>query len=352
MKIVSLGGSDGERDRRYKAGRRSKSRDSQFSEPSYARRQEPNVALRNVHRSKFQHPKGQFENDFVQETQAPPPTSQSQIKKIDNVKLDLSNKKTATMSRLKKKDSPKIEEISSSTFPRKGTLRAQSMFENDFVPSESDSPQQQINTRFNFERDFETSEAESPVMKHVRSTRQQQQQQQQQHSNLKRSNFDNDVRTPTSSSTKILVKDRKLSPRFQGPQKSLFEDDFSPTEKPELDDNNGISCIKEETNQNESEDSFVMNNFDKITSNRKNRLSKGRFTSGQLKKSESVNIFARENDPFDDEFFSGQDAANFRTDKDKVSRTGSGGGSGGASGNTTEIKWTEEFDDFDIQDGK
>lgn len=317
---IFLGGSDGERDRRYKVGRRSKSRDSQFSEPTYVRHKiEPNMAVRNVHRSKFQHPKTQFENDFVQDVP---------VKKLDSVKLDLTNKKTATMSRLKKKDSPKIEEISSSTFPRKGTLRAQSLFENDFVPSETESPQS--NTRFSFERDLETSEAESPVVnKHLKNSRQ---------INIKRNyetDFTKDLRGPL---TKINFKDRKPSPRFQGAQKSMFEDDFSPTEKLEPDDNNGISSIKEETNQNESEDSFSTNNFDKI-SNRKSRLSKGRFTSGQLKKSESVNIFARENDPFDDEFFSARDTI-FIHDKEKVSPKGA------------ELKWTEEFDDFDIQEGK
>lgn len=235
------------------------------------------------------------------------------------------------MSRLKKKDSPKIEEISSSTFPRKGTLRAQSLFENDFVPSETDSPQ--TNTRFTFERDFETSEAESPIInKHLKNTRQ---------NNVKRNfetDFSKDLRIPAS---KINFKDRKPSPRFQSTQKSMFEDDFSPTEKTEPDDNNGISSIKEETHQNESEDSFSINNLDKISSNRKNRLSKGRFTSGQLKKSESVNIFARENDPFDDDFFCCKESSTiFITDRDKVSPKGA------------ELKWTEEFDDFDIQDGK
>lgn len=240
------------------------------------------------------------------------------------------------MSRLKKKDSPKIEDVSSSTFPRKGTLRAQSLFENDFVPSESDSPQVN-NTRFTFERDIETSEAESPIInKHLKNTRQ---------IEVKRNfetDFTKDLRT-AAPSTKINIKDRKPSPRFHNAQKSMFEDDFSPTEKIEPDDNNVISSIKEETNQNESEDSFNINNLDKISSNRKNRLSKGRFTSsGQLKKSESVNIFARENDPFDDEFFSDKRSSRIfiHSDKGKISPKGA------------ELKWTEEFDDFDIQDGK
>lgn len=238
----------------------------------------------------------------------------------------MNNKKSSTITRSKKKDSPKVEEVNPSTFPRKGTLRAQSLFENDFVPSESDSPQQ-TNTRFTFEREFETSEAESPVIKQAKNTRQ---------NNVKRNfetEFSKDLRTST---TKINFKERK--PRFQTPQKSLFEDDFSPTEKQETDDN-GIPSIKEETNQNESLDSFSINNFDKI-SIRKSRLSKGRFSSGQLKKSESVNIFARESDPFDDEFFSGQDSSIFASERGKVSPKGG------------ELKWTEEFDDFDIQEGK
>lgn len=303
------GGSDGERDRRYKAGRRSKSRDSQFSEPAYGRRQEPNVSARSAHRtSKFQHPKTQFENDFVQE--APPPNPPA--KKPDSVKLDLSAKKTATMSRLKKKDSPKLEELNSSTFPRKGTLRAQSMFENDFVPSETDSPQQP-GARFNFEI------SETDVGKHGKSARR-----------ATKGSFD----IPPVGK----MKERKPTSRFPVQQKSLFEDNFSPTaEKPELDDGGGISSIKEE-NQTEAEDSFSINNFDRMPSSRRSRLAKGRLSAGQLKKSESVNIFARENDPFDDEFFSAQDAAAFMADRER--------------GSPKEIRWTEEFDDFDMRDGK
>lgn len=94
---------------------------------------------------------------------------------------------------------------------------------------------------------------------------------------------------------------------------SLFEDDFSPTES-------GICSIQEEP----SEEVAV-------------KVHKGRrkfFKSRQscdLKKSESVNIFARENDPFDDDFFSENAASQY--DSDKIS-----------SPRNTDLKWSENFD--------
>lgn len=300
-------------------GRRSKSRDSQFSDSGYGRHKiEASLTARNAHRSKL-HQK--FDGDYLQDVSV----------KKQEPKLDLNNKKTATMSRCKKKESPKMEEITSSTFPRKGTLRAQSLFENDFVPSETDSPvSTHNNSRFTFEQDFETSEAESPVI--VKPTAKMRQ-----NSKLTavRRGFESDF-SKEIRATKMGFRERKLSPRFQTTQKSLFEDDFSPTEKP-LEEDKGISSIKEESGQNEADDSFGENNFDKVVA-RKKMLSKARFSNGQLKKSESVNIFARENDPFDDEFFSGQESTQSRDSK--------------SSPKNPELKWTEEFDDFDIHDRK
>lgn len=47
-----------------------------------------------------------------------------------------------------------------------------------------------------------------------------------------------------------------------------------------------------------------------------------------IKKSESVNIFAREDDPFDDDFFCGEDMG--REQK--------------TSPRSTELRWTDDFE--------
>lgn len=89
-------------------------------------------------------------------------------------------------------------------------------------------------------------------------------------------------------------KDQK--PRaYQHRSKSLFEDDFS-MDKVHPEDST-ISVIKEEMTCEES-DSFE---FAQHSSRLTKRLSG--VLRQDLKKSESVNIFARENDPFDDDFF-------------------------------------------------
>lgn len=130
-------------------------------------------------------------------------------------------------------------------------------------------------------------------------------------------------------------------------QKSMFEDDFSPTDKPEsqFNDDGGISVIPEESGTNEQRVSFIENNLDRVPTNdirkQKHILSKSRIASNirgdNLKKSESVNIFARENDPFDDDFFAGRD----ETEIQKVD-------SKAAGNSTVEYKWTEDFESFDI----
>lgn len=113
-----------------------------------------------------------------------------------------------------------------------------------------------------------------------------------------------------------------------------------------MEDNN-ISSIKEETdiNEDEEEDTFATesatatsasNNGSRKKKLLGGRLSNSRGADGHLKKSESVNIFARESDPFDDDFFSGG---------------GNGGGCAERQRNT-ELRWTEDFDDFDNEQTK
>ncbi|XP_018579344.1 protein disabled isoform X2 [Anoplophora glabripennis] len=310
---LGTGGSDGERDRRYKSARRSRSRDSQYSEPSHRFKADPGPPGRLPHRSKPHLHSKPPDGDFVEVPS----------KKLIDSKLE-SNKKSSTLSRKKTKDSPKAEENLASTFPRKATVRGESLFENDFVTSE-ESPvaNPRLGPKFNYENDFETSEAESPtVNRTVRGIRQQ---------SLYEKNplpLDRDFKRAAS------LKDSKTSPRYQPKSKLLFEDDFSPSEKSEqVPEDNSISSIKEEIDK-EEEDSFGANNVENAANGRKRILSKNRLGGGlrsdiNLKKSESVNIFARESDPFDDDFFCGEDK---------------GAGVGKTSPRNTELRWTEDFE--------
>lgn len=320
-----VGGSDGERERRYKSGRRSRSRDSQYSEPSHRHKLEQTGPIgRSSYRNK-QYSK-QFENDFAE---------MPSKKQVDSSKIDHSNKKSATLaSRKKTKESPKAEENNVSTFPRKSTPRAKSLFENDFVPSEESPASVRVDPKFSFENDFETSEAESPTVmnKSLKGLRQQ--------IMFEKSQLDNEF---TESYRQRSLKELKLSPRLQGKQKSLFEDDFSPSMKTEpLPEDNSISSIQEEGDPNEKDGSFSTSNFENATNSRKkklkHRLSNNIQSEINIKKSESVNIFARESDPFDDDFFSENVASQ---DIQHHSET---------SPKTTDLKWTDDFEDFDIED--
>lgn len=247
------------------------------------------------------------------------------LKKLENIKIDMSKRSSTLGNRKKSKESPKTEE-SSMTFPRKATT-----FDNNFLPSETESPMSSnISPRFTFENDFETSEAESPIaIKSIKNVR----------GEPKRVNLRYENRKTTT-----FKEDTKISPSSRSAQKSPFEDDFSPpTEKPEsqLHENLSSSSIKEEIDGNEEEDSFTVNNFDK-SAMRKKILNKNRFSNNfhidtNLKKSESVNIFARESDPFDDEFFSAKHTGDSQN-MDKSPRSG-------------DQKWTDDFEDFDF-DGR
>ncbi|KAK9880484.1 hypothetical protein WA026_011729 [Henosepilachna vigintioctopunctata] len=262
FKSRHLGGSDGERDRRYKGSRRSRSRDSQYSEPSYRHKPDTSSLTRNSYKNKThgQYTKPQFESEF---------SDVSGKKQLDNCHLDLSNKKSFTLQSRKKKDSPSNEE-NMNTLPRKSTKPKQS-FENSF--------QSELrNIKCDFEKEFQI-EPEPAIIAKTAKLKQQQ----------------------------SLIEIQRKSPReiksrnYQNRSKSLFEDDFSVEKAEHPSEDNGISVIKEEVS--EENDSFNVCNFEQATNT--NRLSK-RLSGGlrtDLKKSESINIFARESDPFDDDFF-------------------------------------------------
>lgn len=270
------------------------------------------------------HQKSPIESEFAHDLPS---------KKLDSSKADLSNKRSATLGNRKKtKESPKTEEAMH-TFPRKST-----MFENNFVPSETESPiSAAVSPRFTFENDFETSEAESPIAsKSIKGLRFESEQKR-----VKPS-----LRYDTRKTS--FKDDTRISPCSRTTQKSPFEDDFSPpVEKAEVQihENISTSSIKEEMDGNEEEeeeDSFGANNFDKSAMRKKmlskNRLSNNFHIDTNLKKSESVNIFARESDPFDDEFFSGKSLGEIQN-IDKLPRG-------------LERKWTEDFEDYDFDGQK
>ncbi|KAK4884258.1 hypothetical protein RN001_000529 [Aquatica leii] len=318
---VGTGGSDGERDRRYKVNRRSKSRDSQFSEITVQSRYkvDPNLTLRGPYRNKPHVQKSPIEGEFSHDFSS---------KKLEISKME--NKRSSTLGNRKKSKDPKTEQLMH-TFPRKAT------FENNFIPSETESPMSaNISPRFTFDNDFETSEAESPIALKC---------------SKRHTNFDNgqpkmkrNLRYDTRKTT--FKGDNRISPS-RSTQRSPFEDDFSPSiEKPEIQLHKNISksSIKEEMDDNENgeEDSFATNNFDKNVI-RKKILNKNRYSSSfhmdsNLKKSESVNIFARESDPFDDEFFSGSNLQDL-DEADKSPRS-------------SDHKWTENFEDYDFENRK
>lgn len=228
-----LTASDGERDRKYKGGRRSRSRDSQYTETMYTRHKpEPAPPLRR------QKPKT-FDEGL-------PP------KPIEMKKEALSGPR-------------KLAKPRQESLPRK-----RATFESDFAPSETESPVFRQGKRFTFEE--------------------------------------------------LAAKPEQKTPQKQ---KSLFEDDFIPSHE------TSISSIKEEGTDEDS--------IGKLEKRQKRTFVKGRLADVNLKKSESVNIFARENDPFDDDFFSegGSDFNSLEFD-------------GKASGSTKggERKWSENFEDF------
>lgn len=205
-----LGGSDGERERRSKPNRRSKSRDSQFSDSTYNRHKvEPLPPMRTQHRLK-QHPPAK-EPDFV------PP------KKAETLRSD---KKNSSLPRKKSKEEPRT-----GTYPRKKPT-----FENDFTPPDVESPR----TKCSFDSNFGGSS-----------------------------------------------------------KKSFFEDNFSPTEQSDTFRESKICSILEEPTEE------CVARLQKVPHSKKKILNRNRFSGDiHLKKSDSVNIFARENDPFDDDFFS------------------------------------------------
>ncbi|CAH1163912.1 unnamed protein product [Phaedon cochleariae] len=280
---LGIGGSDGERERRYKSGRRSRSRDSQYSEPSHRHKPDQGAPARAAHRTK------QHQGDFPE----------SISKKSLEAKLE--TKKASTLSRKKTKDSPKSEEPLTGTFPRSRGMPAT------------------VVGKF-FDNDLETSEAESPIISRpIKNVRQQSMFE-------KSSHAEKDFKGRQRGGS---LRDSKLSPRYQA--KSHFEDDFSPGDKSEQppQEGAGISSIEEEVDR-ENEDEFGASNFENAANGRRKILSKNRLslrTDVGLKKSDSVNIFAREDDPFDDDFFCGEEMGPERK-----------------SPRSTELRWTDDFE--------
>ncbi|KAH1001073.1 hypothetical protein HUJ04_013332 [Dendroctonus ponderosae] len=291
---LGTGGSDGERDRRYKGSRRSRSRDSQYSEPSH-RHKPDSAVLRSQHRSK---PHKTVEGEYADvNLKKLPPDGE-----IGNKKLPTGRKRPG------KEPAGVKDEPPANTFPRKVATRTKSLFDNDFIPS-----------------DESYWNRKKALMMGFSGLRQQ-----------SLGIFDKSQLRLEKSFKSEAFQESKLSPRYHPKPRSPFEDDFSPSEKPDsVPEGNGISSIKEETDvPEEDEDSFGPPSVKMISSSRKKMLNKSRLSARRndvnMKKSGSVNIFTRENDPFDDDFFSGVNAEE-----------------GASIQRSTELRWTEEFDDSD-----
>ncbi|ERL90876.1 hypothetical protein D910_08221 [Dendroctonus ponderosae] len=306
------GGSDGERDRRYKGSRRSRSRDSQFSEPSH-RHKPDSAVLRSQHRSK---PHKTVEGEYADvNLKKLPPDGE-----IGNKKLPTGRKRPG------KEPAGVKDEPPANTFPRKVATRTKSLFDNDFIPSDESPIIKDKGSKFNFDNNFDKPDADAPAMnRSMKGLRQQ-----------SLGIFDKSQLRLEKSFKSEAFQESKLSPRYHPKPRSPFEDDFSPSEKPDsVPEGNGISSIKEETDvPEEDEDSFGPPSVKMISSSRKKMLNKSRLSARRndvnMKKSGSVNIFTRENDPFDDDFFSGVNAEE-----------------GASIQRSTELRWTEEFDDSD-----
>lgn len=306
--LLGTGGSDGERDRRYKSARRSRSRDSHFNEPSHRHVSETSSS-RVQHRAK---------------PHKPPETEYMEI--VSKKETDLGDKKSSLRKKVKESNSLSSEPAVN-TFPRKRTARAKFMFDNDFVPSdESPIIREKEDDKFKFDGEYDNAENDVPLSS--RSMKGLRQQSLFEKSQMRLEKNFKDRRSES-------FQESKLSPRYQAKPSSPFEDDFSPSEKADNPvEGNGISSIKEEPDLPEDEeDSFgTKANVTTHPKGRRKILNKNRFsgrTDVNLKKSGSVNIFSTENDPFDDEFFSG----NVET--------------GRAQSRDSELRWTEEFEDSD-----
>lgn len=270
---VTVGGSDGERERRHKVNRRSKSRDSQFPESGYNRHKiEADLTARRSKQHSYAKPQLDS-NEF---------SATLPSKKSESYKSESANKKLTFSARKKPKESPS-EEITAKM--------SHAQFENDFTPPEMEA----TTGNFGFASDFK----------------------------------------PTARSRL----DQKPKPHIPAgsvglKQKSLFEDDFSPTERsPHFHEDGKIPSIEEELS---SGGVTQQPKPEKTVSSRKRILNRNRLSSslksdnGNLKKSESVNIFARESDPFDDAFFTEE------TTQDLALARGS------------DLKWSDQFQDFDM----
>lgn len=295
---LTMTGSDGERERRYKTtGRRARSRDSEIM----YNRHKPDPGLTLRHRSRDRHPKSPFEDDFSEQSlDTPSPKTKYDFnmkgsKKLASPKSDIDSPLSNISTRVRHSQESEESPIA----PKVDKFK----FDNDFV-EKSDKK--------TFENDFFGKD-------------------------FRKSNFDFENEPE---------KDFRESPRgkINFRQESQFEDDFSPTDKtPPID---GIGCIVEE--HSTPTETFSPNNLDKTAvafnneSIKRQRSALGKRLSGNLradlnlKKSESVNIFARENDPFDDDFFSKPENGGMVSRREQK--------------NNESVQWSENFDCFEVID--
>ncbi|XP_044738255.1 protein disabled isoform X2 [Chrysoperla carnea] len=316
-----MASSDGERERRYKTtGRRARSRDSEIT---YNRHKlDPGLTLR--HRSRDRHPKSPFEDDFSEQSlDTPSPKTKYGFNITKTNKKSLTSPKSDMES--PQSNLPKQRHSQNSDF--EATTPVGNFKFDDFVSGnaekfesdnfDKDGPPK--STKATFETDFFDKGYRKPP-----NTREQ-------------LFFDNEYQPEKDyrpSRTKINFR-----------QESQFEDDFSPTDKPSDRDSENVRIAEETV---ERVDAFTSkNNLDKsvnFNESRKQKSSLGKRLSGtmrqdlNLKKSESINIFARESDPFDDDFFSKPENGAVVITRDHKNTI------------NESVQWSEDFDCFEVID--
>ena len=146
---------------------------------------------------------------------------------------------------------------------------------------------------------------------------------------------------------------RGARPRGQQPARtSPFEDNFTPTSPGPREP---ISRLEDETRKPPSSSPTVsLTSTTSATLPITNTTPSGRGmrghllradSSSSLRKSESVNIFARESDPFDDDFFAEESAGSPHPNSTTLPRPHHSSNNGGA-----ELKWSRAFDAFNFND--
>ncbi|XP_077286509.1 DAB adaptor protein isoform X2 [Arctopsyche grandis] len=285
-------GSSGEGDRRSGGGSSGAERSRNRLGPSSSSSHRPRPARHRAHRSPFQ-------DDFPRDhSPSPPPLTSPPRSRHQHHFFDDFNQSEA--------DSPMAPKNNarfrfSNDFSEKDSPKSQtSPFENDFVETTSS-----VRKSSKYDGTYASLEKQSPVTRV---------------SSFNRFKYEKELSSENLSGSPASIKPQKSPPNSS---RSLFEDDFSPEPRNGIlrtSDANGDHCRNtipegEEVVTTKEERTEKIVGFDfgskdgAIPENRRSQKHSSNKSRSKpeldIKKSESVNIFARDSDPFDgDDFFS------------------------------------------------